>query len=56
MAKFRLSVEAMGRSELNISARWKAGMGEVDCGVGADVDVDAMEPAEDLRGISVAIS
>ena len=30
-------------------------MGEVDWGVGADVDVDAMEPAEDLRAMSVNI-
>ena len=55
IAKFRLSVEAMGRSELNISARLKAGMGEVDWGVGAEVDVDAMEPAEDLRAMSVDV-
>jgi hypothetical protein len=47
MEKLRLSVEAMGRSEENMSARLKAGMGDAkDCvGVGAD----ARELAEDLR-------
>jgi hypothetical protein len=50
MEKLRLSVEAMGRSEENISARLKAGMGgENEC---VGVGVDAMEPAEDLRVMS----
>jgi hypothetical protein len=49
MAKLRLSVDAMGRSDENISARLKAGMGEVEEGVGAD---EAMEPADDLRVLS----
>jgi hypothetical protein len=47
MAKLRLSVEAMGRREWNMSAR-KAGIGEVEEGVGADV----REPAEDRRVLS----
>jgi hypothetical protein len=45
--RLRLSVEAMGRREENISARLKAGMGGVKERVG--VGADAMEPAEDLR-------
>jgi hypothetical protein len=47
MVKLRLSVEAMGRSDWNMSARLKAGMVgvKVGCGVGAD----AMEPAEERR-------
>jgi len=45
---FRLSVLAIGRSELNNSARLMAGTGDVDDGVGCD----AIEPAEDLRAIS----
>lgn len=53
IAKLRLSVEAMGRSELNISARWKAGSGEVEDGMGAEGDVDAMEPADERRAMSV---
>lgn len=55
IAKLRLSVEAMGRRELNISARWKAGSGEVvvvEGGVDV-VAVDAMEPAEERRAMSV---
>tara|TARA_R110002003_G_scaffold62_14_gene5643 strand:- start:3588 stop:3788 length:201 start_codon:yes stop_codon:yes gene_type:complete len=48
MAKFKLSVEAMGRSELNISARLKAGMGDVEAGVGAE----GMELDEDRRVMS----
>jgi hypothetical protein len=45
MEKLRLSVEAMGRSEENMSARLKAGMGDAKDCVGAD----ARELAEDLR-------
>jgi hypothetical protein len=48
IAKLRLSVEAMGRSDENISARLKAGMGDVE-EVGAD---KAIELAEDLRVLS----
>lgn len=52
MEKLRLSVDAMGRRELNMSVRWKAGMGDgrgvVDVCAGAVV-ADAMEPAEERR-------
>lgn len=46
----------MGRREWKSSARLKAGMGEFEDGVGADVDVDvdAIEPAEERRAMSVA--
>jgi hypothetical protein len=47
MVKLRLSVEAMGRRDGNMSAR-NAGMGEVEEGVGAD----EKEPAEDRRMLS----
>jgi hypothetical protein len=50
MDRLRLSVEAMGRSEENISARLKAGIGGGNECVG--VGADAMEPAEDLRVMS----
>lgn len=47
-AIFRLSVLAMGRNVLKISARLMAGMGDVeDGGVGADVT----EPEDDLRAM-----
>jgi hypothetical protein len=48
MEKLRLSVEAMGRRDRNMSAR-NAGIGEVEEGVAADV----REPAEDRRVLSV---
>jgi hypothetical protein len=48
-AMFMLSVLAMGRKVLNISARLNAGRGDVEEGVGVD---DAMLPAEDRRVIS----
>lgn len=47
-AMFRLSVLAIGRREWTKSARLKAGMGDVEEGVGCD----AMEPADDLRVLS----
>jgi hypothetical protein len=54
MLKLRLSVEAMGRREENISARLKAGI----CGGGKGVCTgaeDAMEPAEERRVTSKAV-
>lgn len=50
-AMFMLSVLAMGRRVLDISARLKAGRGDVEDGVGVD---DAMLPAEERRVISAA--
>ena len=49
MLKLRLSVEAMGRRELNMSVRWKAGMGDGKGVVVCAGAVDAMEPAEERR-------
>ena len=48
---FRLSVLAMGRNVLKISARLNAGTGDIDEGVGCDVN----EPAEDLRVVSACM-
>lgn len=45
---FMLSVEAMGRREWKISARLKAGIGDVEDEVGGE----AMELAEDLLILS----
>lgn len=51
MVKLRLSVDAMGRSSRNMSARLKAGMDGVK--VGGGVGADAMEPADERRVTSV---
>jgi hypothetical protein len=51
MVKLRLSVDAMGRSSRNISARLKAGMDGVK--VGGGIGADAMEPADERRVTSI---